>query len=650
MRSSANRPMSRQLSLKYRVFFWIVFAVAIPMLILVGTAVKHGKNVYADEVDQEIFEALDRSVAAVDRRLFTEHDLIRALGRVPQVTDLLPALYTLKSGGEDTDISPDLTRVASFFETFQRVRSSLGTVRILDYEGDTLIKVREGQRIEPSYQNLSGMPVVENGSETAAYLSEVHALRGTDVGSLPSPPGFDALNSMLNTALPLSYNDETVGYLLIGPPLEPMDRTLDVAPRPRASSLLIAEVNPDDAGRNGLVLYSDDPKTIFSSVNVRELLSNIEPKLLDESGSPVSSKFTDRSGRSWYFREYFPYPDRLVTWIFAYHLANASIGSPFLYAGYVLWGAGLLALIVGVLFAHFAARQVSQPVEQLAHHLADYAQGARSMRLQPSGAPELQEAQASFNSMADALEVAEADREQAQKMIIQNAKLTSVGQLAAGIAHELRNPLANIFSLLKLIRRRVSTDDEQLLADINGVQGEAERASHIITGLLEYSRLGSTHWNQFSLADLVTDAVDLVGRMAERNKIVLNMGALPAISMWGDFNLLQQVLVNVLMNAIQATPASGRVDIATVAEDGWVEITVSDQGPGLSDEVAERVFDPFFTTKPEGTGLGLSIAIGIVERHRGRLSLEGKPSGGAVACIRLPIEGDAAARQSGETQ
>ena len=631
--------MFHRLPLKYRVLFWVSLAVALPMVLLVGSAIQHGQRVYAQEVDTELFGSLDRTVAAIDRRLYIEHDLIQALSRVPAVQALLPALYAMQHDEGSIDFGVPYDRVTRFFETFQGVRRSLGTVRILSRAGDTLIKVRDGQLVAPVFDHLGDTPIIENGAEIPGFREQVDGLRASDVGSLISPPGFEALDAVLNTTLPLRFKGEVVGYLLIGAPLEPMDRTLDVSARPRGASLLVAEINPDDPDRNGRILYADDPKTVFSSDGLRERLDDIEPRLLEDSGSIMGQMYEDGNGTTWYFRQYSPYPDRLINWLFAYRLRSSADSTPFWHANYVVWAVCLLALGVGLLLAEIAARQVTRPVSVLARRLSQFAQGGRQARLVPTGAPELRDAHAAFNRMADALDDLENERSQTQRAMLQNAKLTSIGQLAAGIAHELRNPLANIFSLTKLAQRGLPGDESQLQADLRNIRGEAERASNIIDGLLGFARQGPAHVAAFDLVAWLQGSAALVARMAEQRHIAVRVGEVPALQLYGDQGLLQQALVNVLINALQATAEHGQVTVMAQRRDDTVEITVQDQGPGVPAEVIERVFDPFFTTKPEGegTGLGLSISIGIVEQHGGRLTLENSPAGGALARLVLPL-------------
>ena len=182
--------------------------------------------------------------------------------------------------------------------------------------------------------------------------------------------------------------------------------------------------------------------------------------------------------------------------------------------------------------------------------------------------------------------------------------------------------------------------EEQLTDDLNNIRGEAERASDIIQGLLDFSRQGPTRQSEFSLADWLQECVQLVMRMAEQREISLELAEVADIRLHGDQGLLQQAVVNVLINALQASPPRSVVRVSTEMGAVFVQIAIQDKGAGIPAGILDRLFDPFFTTKPEGegTGLGLSIALGIVEKHQGRLVLENGPDGGTVARILLPLQ------------
>ncbi|MDJ0882317.1 MAG: HAMP domain-containing sensor histidine kinase [Gammaproteobacteria bacterium] len=630
--------MFRKASLKQLVFLCIFLAVLAPMVILVGGSIQYGQNIYQQEVDDEMFAGLDRTIAAIGRRLFIEQDLIRALSQVPAVQELLPALHQTRNGLYRLEYDAARLNANRFLEIFQSVRRSLGTIRILSYEGDTLIKVQRGSRSNLTLENFDGIMVIENGSESNEFKAQLQSLNDTDVGSITLPMEFDEQDAALNTVIPLQFKGETVGYLSIAPPLQPLDRTFDVAPRPHGSKMMVAEINPDVSERHGRILYADDPATTFFQNTYSYIAENISPVLLSEEAGSDVHKHVDESGGVWYFRHYLPYPDRLIGWMVAYQTNQQQIFSPFSHAGTLLWAIVILTLLFGVLLAVLATQQVTRPVSILTERLVNYARGEKTHRIKPSGSTELRTAHAAFNEMADELDQLEQERKQTQRVILQHAKLTSIGQLAGGIAHELRNPLSNIFSLIKLVKRGIREPSDEVQSDLSSIRSEAERASNIIQGLLDYSRQGPIKMTDFNLSSWLEETVRLTDQLASNRRIHVHLDKPVSSMVHGDANMLQQAMINVLINSLQATPEGGEVFISVEDHSDKVVVNVLDQGEGIPEEIEDQILDPFFTTKPEGEGVGfgLPITISILQRHGGNFKLDNSSQGGAIARILFP--------------
>ena len=238
------------------------------------------------------------------------------------------------------------------------------------------------------------------------------------------------------------------------------------------------------------------------------------------------------------------------------------------------------------------------------------------------------------------------DERDLQRQVVQSEKLAAVGQLAGGAAHELNNPLGVIRSFAQMGASRAGMlQDEELLDDFNEILQATERCARIVRGLLDFSRAPRDEMGSVDIARVLTDAVFLVKtQFKKRNVGIIEDFAPDTPRAHGNTNKLQQVAVNLLQNAFQAATRGGHVRIATrTAQDGRVEMVVSDDGCGMSAEVQDRIFDPFFTTKPTGvgTGLGLSITYRIVQEHGGTIKLETEPGGGATFIVTLPAAGRA---------
>lgn len=226
-------------------------------------------------------------------------------------------------------------------------------------------------------------------------------------------------------------------------------------------------------------------------------------------------------------------------------------------------------------------------------------------------------------------------------MMLQSAKLASIGQMAAGIGHELNNPLNNILSYTKLLVRNAK-DDEALQRDVHSLREEAVRASEIVKGILNFARQVPPQYSQFNVNEWLENTLALVQQTARGKAVELVIKSGYKGLLEGDRSQLQQVMVNLLLNAIQANSRNSRVIIETVMQHDLLHVRVIDEGEGIDESVLDKIYDPFFTTKAEGdgSGLGLSISLGIIERHHGTLDIRNNDGVGVTATITLPLHTD----------
>jgi len=245
--------------------------------------------------------------------------------------------------------------------------------------------------------------------------------------------------------------------------------------------------------------------------------------------------------------------------------------------------------------------------------------------------------------LAEAREVArgESDARLAALDQLRHAdRLATVGKLAAGVAHELGTPLNVVSARAKMIRTGESEGDE--IADDARVIGEqTERMTRIIRGLLDFARIRAPRRAPVDVGPLVSDVMAMLRPHAAKAGVELTTAAAPTpVTASVDEAQLQQVLTNLVMNAIQAQPAGGTVRARVEAADGGARIEIADGGPGVPDAERARIFEPFFTSKDvgEGTGLGLSVVHGIVEEHGGTVEVSDAELGGACFTVWLPRE------------
>jgi len=215
-------------------------------------------------------------------------------------------------------------------------------------------------------------------------------------------------------------------------------------------------------------------------------------------------------------------------------------------------------------------------------------------------------------------------------------RLFALGQLSAGLAHELRNPLASIAGAAGILSRNLKLEAREA-ACLGIIAKECKRLNQLLADFLEFARPRKPRYQMVEMADLLDSVTDLAGHAVNGKPIRLKkaVGAVPPVEC--DPELLEQVLLNLLINAVQAMWEGGEVLLSARLRDTRVLIEVRDEGCGISAADRERIFDPFFTTKETGTGLGLSVAHKIIEQHGGILSAENNPERGMTFSVDLPL-------------
>jgi len=248
----------------------------------------------------------------------------------------------------------------------------------------------------------------------------------------------------------------------------------------------------------------------------------------------------------------------------------------------------------------------------------------------------------------DLREIRKLEREMAdQARILHQDKMMSLGRLAASVVHEINNPLSGILNYLRLMARVLSRDTltqerkEKFQGYLELVETETRRCSQIVSNLLSFSRKSSPSFGDVHIDELLQRCIILSRHRLQLSHISLDASILPDLpTVKGDFNQLQQCVINLIFNSIDAMGEGGdlKLDGGYDSREGRVIVTVKDSGPGISSEDLPRIFEPFYTTKKEGygVGLGLSTVYGIMQHHHGTVTVESTPGQGAAFMLQLP--------------
>ena len=299
--------------------------------------------------------------------------------------------------------------------------------------------------------------------------------------------------------------------------------------------------------------------------------------------------------------------------------------------------AGIFAMLV-LLAAWIMAGGIAAPIRRLVGATRELGAGDLNVRVPVYGGGEVAELGSAFNDMAEELASSQRRIERLHRQEIERAEqLATVGELASGVAHEIKNPVVGISNGLDLILRRVQGDTALQPIAAEMVR-QLKRIETAVRDLLSYARPPELRISATSPNEVVERALTLVEPGAGSRGVQIERAFqtdLPALA--ADAEMLGQAVVNLLLNAVEFSPSGESVRVVTEGDAREVRISVSDRGPGIAQEVLSQLFKPFFTTRHTGTGLGLPITRGIVERHGGRITVESQPGRGTEFTLHLPV-------------
>lgn len=291
----------------------------------------------------------------------------------------------------------------------------------------------------------------------------------------------------------------------------------------------------------------------------------------------------------------------------------------------------VIALAAGVALSTLLTRRMTMPLEKLAAAADDVSHGTLERRVNEDGPREIRSVARAFNIMTDSLQ-------QVLRRLSQQEAVAAVGEFAAALAHEVRNPLTSVRLDLERVRAR-APDSEHSAELLDRALAELERLDTTVSDALRVARSGRITMAPVDL-HVPLDAAMYAARPAydERcARLETLRGDTSGITVRGNPAALEQLFLNLLRNSAEATQDGGRTRVTVRTGDDMVAVEIADEGAGISERDAERIFEPFYSTKERGTGLGLPIARRIAQAHGGELLIRSTPGGGTTACVRIPL-------------
>lgn len=295
----------------------------------------------------------------------------------------------------------------------------------------------------------------------------------------------------------------------------------------------------------------------------------------------------------------------------------------------ILAGALLLALMTALI----AAARVTRPLIELTQVAEVVGRGQRFTSLVPvRSRDEIGTLTAAFNRMAT-------DLKRAEQELVEAAKFSFVGELAAGVAHEVRTPLGVLRSAAQLLERSLEVNDDESRELLRLLPEEVDRIERVVSALLDLGRPRELRLEPAALGHIVLRAVDFIEPQARQKQITIRRHvSAPDLVVLCDPELIYQVALNLLVNAVQILFNGGILEIALLpVRNGYAGFEVRDDGPGMTEEVRTRIFEPFFTRREGGTGLGLTFVQRVIQEHGGRVFVESERGCGAVFRVLLPV-------------
>ncbi len=303
-------------------------------------------------------------------------------------------------------------------------------------------------------------------------------------------------------------------------------------------------------------------------------------------------------------------------------------------------GITFAGILLAFAISNILSNSITKPIRNLVSASLKLAKGDLSHRVEGMPEDAIGELGKAFNSMADAIEERDEQlKEYVKKKIMKSERLAMIGQLAAGVAHEINNPLGSILIYSHLLLEDLEEKDTQR-ENLEKIVNQATRCKEIVKGLLDFSRQTEPEMNQKDINKIVNEVLSLVERqvMFQNIKVTKKLSkSLPMVML--DEAQIQQVFMNIVLNAVEAIEGQGELIIETTSNGEFIETKFIDTGCGISEQNIEKLFEPFFSYKKKGHGIGLGLAIsyGIIKKHNGEIIVKSEVGKGSSFTIRLPL-------------
>lgn len=621
--------------------------VAVPSLVIFSLLILGGTgDILRENVSRQIRQRGAKSVQNLEELIRHSRTNLLTIARTPALERLLT---NLDRGG---DLEPEVAALQEVFLGYQKLDPTLQAIRFIDTRGNELVKVREGRVMEARGDRTGAgeLPVVQTIAERSFFQSTMELAprevwisrleRGRVEGEEVWCP------AMVRFSTPLFFADGgRAGILIINIWGDAVGKMINRLISPEEGTAFIIERNLQEPERNGIYLFHQDSTCEFgnqtgSRITIfQQYPSQITDAWMREDSGLLRHPETDDILAHFF---YSPYGEQDRGWVVVINARKDFFLAPLsTIRTRILLSAGIVLLCI-VAASLLSSRSLVRPIQTVIEGTRRLSQDL-GYRIEVHSRDEVGFLGEAINRMAEGLQRNIEEKAGAEQQILHAEKLASVGEMAAGLAHELNTPLGNIRALATLSWQELeggTSTPEALTQDLVAIREQTERCSCIITGLLGFARRQNPELSFHDVDGLLSKALDLVCRKGEAKGVALEHTPNPELpAVYVDSHQMIQVFVNLLLNAIDATQEGGRVSISGHAGDGQVRVQVADTGCGIAPEHLGKIFNPFFTTKEvgKGTGLGLSVSYGIVRNQGGHIDVSSELGKGTTFTVSLEV-------------
>lgn len=625
-----------------------MLAVALPSFLLFSLLMLHSRGKILEE---NVIRQLN-DIAAISAR--TLEDLVEnsqksllAIAASPDVNKLI----LMRERNDREGLIRARDRLQRSFLDFQRLDRTIQTIRYIDNQGYVLVKVREGEIIPhsgPVVPDL-GFSAVSSKADRDFFQNAIKLKKGEIWISNLERGWMEGEEywcpAMVRFATPLFYSDgRAAGIVIINVWGEAVGTTINRLISPEEGAVFLVERNFHDRARNGIYLFHQDSSCEFGNQTGSQItaLQDYPESITNAWMHQDTGLYHHPKSKDIVIHRYFsPYGREDQGWLIVVNARRDFFLAPLvtMKKNFLLTSGLVLTLMIFAAF--FFARTITRPLRAVIDGTHRISKDLGS-RITLNSKDEIALLAREINGMAASLQQHMEEKRLIEEQICQSEKLAAVGEMAAGLAHELNTPLGNIRAIAALARKDIKKGEAEsasLLDDLTDIGEQTEKCSQIIAGLLGFARKQKSEFILHNINDLIESAISLLRIKSDEKGVAIEFSRnehLPHIKI--DAHQLEQVCINILLNGLDAVESGGTITIQTQFSGSFISIHFNDTGKGIRPEIIGKIFDPFFTTKGvgRGTGLGLSLSYGIVKNHGGTIKVESTQGQGTIFTVLLP--------------